>query len=95
MVRFEWDEKKAEANWRKHGVRFGEARAVFDDPSHLTFEDDTESYEERWQTIGIVGRRLMFVVHTVRENGDIVVRIISARYADDEDWREYVGRNRW
>jgi uncharacterized DUF497 family protein len=31
-VRFEWDEEKARANRRKHGVSFEEAKTVFDDP---------------------------------------------------------------
>jgi uncharacterized DUF497 family protein len=30
-VRFEWDERKAAANRRRHGVAFEEARSVFFD----------------------------------------------------------------
>jgi uncharacterized DUF497 family protein len=29
---FEWDERKAADNYRKHGVTFELARVVFDDP---------------------------------------------------------------
>ncbi len=29
---FVWNERKAEKNWRKHGVRFEEAATVFADP---------------------------------------------------------------
>jgi uncharacterized DUF497 family protein len=29
-MEFEWDEAKNEANWRKHGISFGEAALIFD-----------------------------------------------------------------
>jgi uncharacterized protein len=33
---FEWDEKKAKSNLKKHGVSFNEAKTVFEDPfSHF------------------------------------------------------------
>lgn len=32
-MKFSWDEKKAEANLRKHGVSFDEAATVFLDPT--------------------------------------------------------------
>ena len=36
---FEWDDAKAEANERKHGVSFPEAETVFGDPLALTGSD--------------------------------------------------------
>jgi len=36
---FEWDEKKAAANLRKHGVSFEEAASAFGDPLSLTIPD--------------------------------------------------------
>ena len=33
---FEWDEKKADENLRKHGVSFGEAKTAFNDPFSVT-----------------------------------------------------------
>ena len=46
-IEFEWDAKKASANFKKHGVSFEEARTVFldeqakliDDPDHSSDED--------------------------------------------------------
>ena len=35
-LQFEWDEAKAAANVRKHGVSFDEAITVFGDPNTLT-----------------------------------------------------------
>jgi uncharacterized DUF497 family protein len=37
---FEWDPEKAEANFRKHGVRFSEAEPVFEDDYAITIPDD-------------------------------------------------------
>lgn len=38
-LEFEWDEDKANANFKKHGVRFEEAKSVFNDPNSLTIVD--------------------------------------------------------
>lgn len=36
---FDWDPRKAQSNWRKHGVSFEEAAAAFLDPDGLDGED--------------------------------------------------------
>lgn len=67
MVGFEWDERKAKSNARKHGVRFEEAMLVFADPYALFEQDRLEGGEARWQAIGLVGGVIvLFVAHTVR-----------------------------
>ena len=89
---FEWDDKKAEINCRKHGIRFEEAALVFDDPLCVSEQDRVEGGEQRWQTIGMIGDCLLLLVaHTVRfEDEDIeIVRIISARRADRKERRRY------
>jgi hypothetical protein len=89
---FEWDEKKAEINFRKHGIRFEEAARVFDDPFALSDQDRIENGEQRWQTIGMVGGCLLLLVaHTVRleDEGIEVVRIVSARRVDRKERRRY------
>ena len=77
-MKFEWDNEKASANGRKHGVSFQEASTVFGDPLAGTFPDPDHSHkEERWLTIGTsVEGRLLVVSHTEH---DILFRIISAR----------------
>lgn len=79
-MRFEWDDEKARVNLRKHGVSFGEATEVFDDPNVVEAEETEHSVEEaRFVIIGYSTRRLLFVVFAERR-GD-VVRIIPARPA--------------
>ena len=79
----EWDEKKNQKNQAKHRVSFEVAQQVFDDPHHLSVQDRHEGGEERWQTLGLVGRIVVLMVaHSYRERGvGEVIRIISARKA--------------
>jgi uncharacterized DUF497 family protein len=53
QLQFEWDEIKAAANARKHGVSFELASTVFNDPRLLTVADlENSEIEERWFSIG-------------------------------------------
>lgn len=45
-MEFEWDESKAAANLKKHGVNFEEPKTVFDNPLALVFDDEAHSAEE-------------------------------------------------
>ena len=42
-MKFEWDNKKAEANLKKHQIAFEEAASVFGDPLAITFRDPDHS----------------------------------------------------
>lgn len=89
---FEWDDRKAETNYRKHGIRFEEAALVFDDPLAVSEQDRIENGEQRWQTVGsVAGCLLLLVAHTVRFEGKgiEVVRIISARRVDRKERKRY------
>ncbi len=85
---FEWDEKKAAANLRKHSVSFEEAASAFGDPLSLTIPDPEHSEdEERWVLLGMTERhRLVVVAHT--EQAD-TVRLISARLATPAERHDY------
>ncbi len=90
----EWDDAKDEANYRKHGIRFGDAAWVFDDPLAVSVPDRIENGEQRWQTVGLAGGCLLLLVaHTVHleVNGveAEVIRIISARRADRNERKHY------
>jgi uncharacterized protein len=82
-MRFVWDETKNRANKAKHGISFETAKHVFDDPLHVSIPDRQEHGEERWATFGLVGLVvLLVVIHTyVEQNGEEIIRIISARKA--------------
>jgi len=91
MTLFEWDEKKATSNRRKHGIRFEDAMQVFDDPFALAEHDIREGGEWRRQTVGMVGGVVVLLVaHTVEEAGqDEIIRIISARRATRKEHTRY------
>lgn len=89
---FEWDEKKAKSNLKKHGVSFNEAKTVFEDPFSLTLEDPIHSeLEERYLTIGYsCQNRLLLVVNTERQGN---IRIISTRKVTKNERKIYEENN--
>jgi uncharacterized DUF497 family protein len=80
-VKASWDEAKSQANSRKHGVSFAEAQELFSSGSdYLEIFDDAHSeFEDRFLAIGPIGRGIVVVVWTERD--DETRRIISARWA--------------
>ena len=89
---FQWDNRKATENLRKHNVSFQEATTVFSDFLSLTIPDPLHSQsEERLVTTGYSEKqRLLIVVHT--EKG-AVIRIISARQATPYERKTYESSN--
>jgi len=87
-LEFEWDDRKAGLNIRKHGVSFEEASTVLSDPLALTIYDPLHSEdEERYVVLGeSQRRRLLVVVFTDRDDR---IRIISARVATRSERRQY------
>jgi hypothetical protein len=84
---FDWDDRKAAYNLRKHGVSFAEA-AKFDFETALKTEDLRADYgEERFLALGKIGRTLHALVYTRRPEGPI--RVISLRKATAEERRLY------
>ena len=66
-VDFEWDEAKAIANQRKHGVSFSSAAKVFLDSQRLDGLDNRRDYgEDRWLAVGLVEGSELTVVTTPR-----------------------------
>jgi uncharacterized DUF497 family protein len=91
-LRWIWDEEKNAVNKRKHRLSFETATLVFND-SLATSRRDHYPYEERWQTIGIIGGVVVLVVHTTPEldtwTGEETGRIVSARRATAHERRTY------
>ena len=83
---FEYDDKKNQANIKKHGISFEIAARVFLDYDRIEmFDDENSNEEERFDTIGNIGAStgdykngnigkfddIVFVVYTERNrNGD-------------------------
>jgi uncharacterized protein len=87
---FEWDERKASANAKKHGVSFDEARSVFvDERAKLIGDPDHSEDEDRFVLLGLSSvLRLLLVCHCYRAGGN-VIRIISARKASAHESKSY------
>lgn len=96
-MRYEWDAAKNRRNREKHdGISFEIAALVFDDENCLLRLDRVDhAGEQRWHAIGAVrgasSHVVLLVVHVYREdvNGEEIIRIISARRADNHDVRRY------
>jgi uncharacterized protein len=85
-------------NQRKHGVSFELAALVFEDERCLIGPDriDVTTGEQRWQAIGLVQMEsptiaVLLVVHVYREDyyGEEIIRVVSARAAEENDIRRY------
>ena len=86
---FEWDNRKAKANLRKHRVQFTEAASVFSDPLARIFPDDAHSGNEVREIIvgHSAAKHLLLVCFTEPVMDHI--RIISARRATKTEQRDY------
>ncbi|TAN10220.1 MAG: BrnT family toxin [Burkholderiaceae bacterium] len=92
MIEFEWDPDKAQANLKKHGVSFEEAKSVFyDEFARQFFDDEHSEMEERFILLGLSDcSRILVVCHCERTGGH-VIRIISARKATAGERNYYEG----
>ena len=93
QFQFEWDESKAAANIRKHGVSFELASSVFADPRLLSVADlEHGEAEERWFSVGsAVNGAIISVVYVWHEIDQAItkIRVISARQATRSEIRFY------
>lgn len=89
---FEWDDHKAQTNFRDHNVTFEEAMLAFEDPDGIDEIESSMHYgEERWKLIGVAEGKVLVVIHTPRENR---TRIISARKAERHEREDYHRQSR-
>ncbi len=87
-IEFQWDKKKANLNFKKHGVSFEEATTSFYDTLSTTILDSVHSEgEARFLLLGLSSQsRLLVVSHT---DGGGIIRIISARLATNKERKYY------
>ena len=82
----EFDPQKREQTLRARGLDFAQAKNVFDSNTH-TIEDLRKDYgERRFITVGFLNDRLSVIVWTPR---GAKKRIISMRYANEREIKEY------
>ena len=87
-ILFEWDEAKAESNYKKHGITFAEATAVFFDPTHYIERDWRHDYgEERFKVIGKSNQEILLAIICTDREGNI--RLISARRTRKDEKEKY------
>jgi uncharacterized protein len=93
-IKIEWDDSKNVSNKRKHGISFEEASTVFSDDYALLLHDpDHSSEEDRFILLGLSSSiNILIVCHCYRYK-DEVIRIISARKANNLERLQYI--NRW
>ena len=89
-MRFAWNEDKAKANVRKHGISFDEASSVFaDDNARMKHDPEHSQEEDRFILLGFSAKlRLLVVRHVYREE-EQKIRIISARKATRNERKQY------
>jgi len=95
-LHFVWDPDKARMNQAKHGVSFETAQRVFADPLALVLPDRVVDSEERWHIIGApdpAGFALLLVVHTLKDDEEETVRLISVRRATAKERSMYEKEN--
>jgi len=89
-MRFEWEAGKNRGNVVKRKVSFETVISLFDDQHAISISDCIVDGEERWQTLGMIAGLILIVAHTWRdEDGEEVIRVISARKATPTERRAY------
>jgi uncharacterized DUF497 family protein len=89
---FDWDENKAKANERKHGISFLEAMTVFSDKDAVLMDDDIHSYEEdRFILLGVSNQTNLLMVCRCYRDEYNAIRLISARKANKQEEKIYRG----
>ena len=84
---YRWDSDKAKKNFRKHGIYFADAVAVFEDENLLWQEDIGNYNETRFVVVGMDHlTQTITVIFTFR---DETIRIISARKATNSERKTY------
>ncbi len=84
FISFVWDQKKADANYKKHKVTFEEAKTAFIDPNGRMIYDPGHSI-----LLGVSSAlRILAVCHCYRKR-DQVIRIINARKATKTELGQY------
>ena len=87
-----WDERKQRRNLKDHGIDFADLEGFFDGDL-LTREDTREAYgETRCQSVGVFNDVPLFVVWTPRDDEGETTHLISARKAENHEYKAWLAR---
>ena len=86
IMRFTWDEIKRKTNLKKHGLDFVVAEKVFSGPTATIEDERPYGGEQRFNTSGLLGARVVVITHTETERE---IRIISMREAEKHEIKEF------
>ncbi len=87
-MEIEYDDRKRALTLEHRGLDFADAALVFEGDS-FTVEDDRQDYgEQRYQTVGPLGGRIVMVVWTPRRDAR---RVISMRECNAKEREAYAG----
>ena len=84
-MKFEFDQRKSRSNKKKHGIDFGGAQALWEDPDLIEIPARTTD-EPRFLVVGRIGYEHWSAVVTRREDR---IRIISVRRSRKEEIELY------
>ena len=91
-MEFDWDDLKSDACLKERGFDFTHAARCFMDPHRMVSPDSRFNYgEDRFQVLGQIDERVFFAIYTLRAG---VIRIISARKANQREVRRYENQTR-
>ncbi len=86
-MNFEWDERKNEINFDKHGFDFADAYRIFNLPMAVDLDERSDYGEDRWIGTGMLDGRIVAVIYT--ELNEETIRIISLRKALSHERKRY------
>lgn len=86
-MKFEFDNRKSQANKEKHGIDFVDAQLLWEDPDFIEIPARTQD-EPRFMVIGRIGERIWAGVITYRHDA---IRLISVRPANRKEAEIYEG----
>lgn len=89
-IDFEWDDERAQLNFKKHEVTFEEASTAFYDPYALVRPDpDHSADEDRFVLLGVSSRARVPIACHCHRRANEVIRLISARKATKREESSY------
>jgi uncharacterized DUF497 family protein len=88
----EFDEEKRRQTLEHRGLDFVDAAALFEGTT-IIFLDDREDYgEDRFQTVGYLGERLVMVVWTPRGEARRIISMRKCNAREQDQSGEQLGR---